>query len=165
MQSVSLPDGLSLIIGVVSPFLSAILRSERWSPFQKMVFHKMTLLFFTVGSSVLDGSIQKGDISRVLWGGIVAGVLEPSMRNNILVWLSTWTTQLYDKLAEKLKPQAEEFVSLDGTNKNKISRQQLEAILQVLNSEDGKKLMEAGKIVANSGISINTIKKQEDTAL
>lgn len=99
MNIINDPSFQQSALGIVVPFVSALLRNSHWSSLNKAIFQKIICLFLGTLAANANGTLSHPDGWKYVGLTFVSALaVEPSLRTNVLKQLDDWSTSIVDKL-------------------------------------------------------------------
>jgi hypothetical protein len=81
-----------LIAGLLTPFLSAMIRNAKWGAFAKAMMTKVVVGIATISLSIIHGRMNPSELLGGVWIYVVTCLVEPQFRSSILRYIEETTT-------------------------------------------------------------------------
>jgi hypothetical protein len=91
-----------LIAGLLTPFLSAVIRNAKWGAFAKAMMTKVVVGVSTIALSVMHGKMNSSELLGGIWIYIVSCLVEPQFRSSILRYIEETTTVWAEQASAKI---------------------------------------------------------------
>jgi hypothetical protein len=91
-----------LIAGLLTPFLSAVIRNAKWGAFAKAMMTKVVVGISTIALSILHGKMNSSELLGGIWIYVVSCLVEPQFRSSILRYIEETTTVWAEQASAKI---------------------------------------------------------------